>query len=280
MNCHIPEYLAGRIAQPRPAPETEVASQPPRTRQSAIQTQQKGLTIVPIKIYFRDGIAKCELRWPRARNSTTAANPNDKKKPNAKPMKRCTARGAAKLLQKRKEDMQIQLESQPYASIEADALVTYVFDREDNFDGVLADINVGMSGRLSALVGQRRTHRQIAGNDPGPLSARARRAAAVDRGSRASRTNLPWPTCARLPAGAALSESTRREENCVSGARRASAARKRRRQWWKGFDSGGLRVGQVPHGKKETRRIQSVALAGFRLRPRRQPARTQWTMAA
>src|SRR5271166_3166391 len=47
--------------------------------------------------------------------------------------------------------MQIQLESQPYASIETDALVTYVFDRDDKFDGVLADINVDMSGRLSAL---------------------------------------------------------------------------------------------------------------------------------
>src|SRR5580692_11594060 len=47
--------------------------------------------------------------------------------------------------------MQIQIESQPYASVEADALVTYVFDRDDKFDGVLADINVGMTGRLSAL---------------------------------------------------------------------------------------------------------------------------------
>jgi leucyl aminopeptidase len=47
--------------------------------------------------------------------------------------------------------MQIQIESQPYASLEADALVTYVFDRDDKFDGALADINVGMSGRLSAL---------------------------------------------------------------------------------------------------------------------------------
>lgn len=26
-----------------------------------MQTQQKGMTIVPLKIYFRDGIAKCEL---------------------------------------------------------------------------------------------------------------------------------------------------------------------------------------------------------------------------
>jgi leucyl aminopeptidase len=47
--------------------------------------------------------------------------------------------------------MQIQIESQPYASVETDALVTYVFDRDDKFDGNLADINVGMSGRLSAL---------------------------------------------------------------------------------------------------------------------------------
>jgi leucyl aminopeptidase len=47
--------------------------------------------------------------------------------------------------------MQIQIESQPYSSLETDALVTYVFDRDDRFDGVLADINVAMSGRLSAL---------------------------------------------------------------------------------------------------------------------------------
>ena len=32
--------------------------------------------------------------------------------------------------------MQIQLDSQPYASIQADALVTYVFDGDNKFDGV------------------------------------------------------------------------------------------------------------------------------------------------
>jgi leucyl aminopeptidase len=47
--------------------------------------------------------------------------------------------------------MQIQLETQPYAAIEADALITYVFERDDKFGGVLADINVAMGGRLSAL---------------------------------------------------------------------------------------------------------------------------------
>src|SRR5271154_4232222 len=47
--------------------------------------------------------------------------------------------------------MQIQLESQPYSSIQADALVTYIFDKENKFEGVLADINHAMNGRLSAL---------------------------------------------------------------------------------------------------------------------------------
>ena len=37
--------------------------------------------------------------------------------------------------------MQIQLETQPYASLESDALVTYVFDKDDKFDGLLGDID-------------------------------------------------------------------------------------------------------------------------------------------
>jgi SsrA-binding protein len=32
-----------------------------------IQTQQKGMTVVPLKIYFRDGIAKCELSVARGK---------------------------------------------------------------------------------------------------------------------------------------------------------------------------------------------------------------------
>jgi len=47
--------------------------------------------------------------------------------------------------------MQIQLESQPYAALQADALVTYIFDKEEKFDGVLADIDRAMNGRLSSL---------------------------------------------------------------------------------------------------------------------------------
>ena len=47
--------------------------------------------------------------------------------------------------------MQIQIESQPYASLETDALVTYVFEKDDKFEGVVGEIDRGMNGRLAAL---------------------------------------------------------------------------------------------------------------------------------
>src|SRR5579871_711638 len=48
--------------------------------------------------------------------------------------------------------MQIQFDSQSYSSIQADALVTYVFDSGNKIEGVLADIDKTMNGRLSMLV--------------------------------------------------------------------------------------------------------------------------------
>ncbi len=48
--------------------------------------------------------------------------------------------------------MQIQLETQPYSSLQADALVTYIFDKETKLEGALADIDRAMNGRLASLV--------------------------------------------------------------------------------------------------------------------------------
>jgi leucyl aminopeptidase len=47
--------------------------------------------------------------------------------------------------------MQINIETQPYASAESDALVTFVFDQDDKFQGVLGEIDRGMNGKLAAL---------------------------------------------------------------------------------------------------------------------------------
>jgi leucyl aminopeptidase len=48
--------------------------------------------------------------------------------------------------------MQIQLATRPYASMEADALVTYVFDGDNKLDGVAGEIDRAMNGRLGSLV--------------------------------------------------------------------------------------------------------------------------------
>jgi len=47
--------------------------------------------------------------------------------------------------------MQIQLDTQPHASIQADALVTYVFDQENKLDGVLAEVDRATGGHLASL---------------------------------------------------------------------------------------------------------------------------------
>jgi leucyl aminopeptidase len=48
--------------------------------------------------------------------------------------------------------MQIQLDSQPHASVQADALVACVFDDDNRFEGALGEINKGMGDRLAKLV--------------------------------------------------------------------------------------------------------------------------------
>jgi leucyl aminopeptidase len=47
--------------------------------------------------------------------------------------------------------MQIQIEHQPFTSIAADALVTYVFDQDQEIEGVLSEIDQATDGHLAAL---------------------------------------------------------------------------------------------------------------------------------
>jgi leucyl aminopeptidase len=48
--------------------------------------------------------------------------------------------------------MQIQVDSQPYASIDTEAIVTYVFDADNKLEGALAEIDGKMNGHLAALI--------------------------------------------------------------------------------------------------------------------------------
>jgi SsrA-binding protein len=61
LNCHIPEYLPGGTRNHDPLRKRKLLLHQREIERLLVQTQQKGMTVVPLKIYFRDGIAKCEL---------------------------------------------------------------------------------------------------------------------------------------------------------------------------------------------------------------------------
>ena len=61
VNSHIPEYQPGGQRNHDPLRQRKLLLNRREIDKLLIQTQQKGMTIVPLKIYFRDGMAKCEL---------------------------------------------------------------------------------------------------------------------------------------------------------------------------------------------------------------------------
>ena len=61
INCHIPEYQPGGPRNHDPLRKRKLLLNRREIERLTVQTQQKGMTLVPLKIYFRDGIAKCEL---------------------------------------------------------------------------------------------------------------------------------------------------------------------------------------------------------------------------
>jgi SsrA-binding protein len=61
INCHVPEYQPGGFRNHDPLRKRKLLLKRREIERLTVQTQQKGMTIVPLKIYFRDGMAKCEL---------------------------------------------------------------------------------------------------------------------------------------------------------------------------------------------------------------------------
>ena len=67
VNCHIPQYLPGGPFNHAPLSRRRLLLHKQEIQKLAGKTQQKGLTLIPLKIYFRDGIAKCELALARGK---------------------------------------------------------------------------------------------------------------------------------------------------------------------------------------------------------------------
>lgn len=67
INCHIPEYLPGGSRNHDPLRKRKLLLNRREIEKLDAAIQQKGMTVVPLKIYFRDGIAKCELAVGRGK---------------------------------------------------------------------------------------------------------------------------------------------------------------------------------------------------------------------
>ncbi len=67
LNCHIPQYLPGGVFNHIPLRPRKLLLHRREIDRLAGKMQQKGLTVVPLRIYFRDGRAKCELALGRGK---------------------------------------------------------------------------------------------------------------------------------------------------------------------------------------------------------------------
>ena len=61
VNAHIAQYMPGGPWNHEPLGNRKLLLHKNELFKLAAKTQSKGLTVIPTKIYFRDGIAKCEI---------------------------------------------------------------------------------------------------------------------------------------------------------------------------------------------------------------------------
>ena len=61
VNAHIAQYLPGGPWNHEPLGSRKLLLHKNELMKLAGRTEGKGLTVIPLRIYFRDGIAKCEI---------------------------------------------------------------------------------------------------------------------------------------------------------------------------------------------------------------------------
>ena len=67
MNLHIPEYLPGGQFNHTPLRSRKLLLHRREIEKLMGKTQQKGLTLIPLRLYFKNGRAKCEIALARGK---------------------------------------------------------------------------------------------------------------------------------------------------------------------------------------------------------------------
>jgi SsrA-binding protein len=61
INCHIAPYAAGSYSNHNPLRSRRLLLHRQEIRKLIGKTREKGLTLIPLRIYFKRGLAKCEI---------------------------------------------------------------------------------------------------------------------------------------------------------------------------------------------------------------------------
>ena len=67
LNCHIGPYEHGNIHNHEPIRTRKLLVSRLELRKLAAKTQQKGLTLIPTRLYFKNGRVKCEVALARGK---------------------------------------------------------------------------------------------------------------------------------------------------------------------------------------------------------------------
>ncbi len=78
VNAHIAQYMPGGPWNHEPLGSRKLLLHKNEISKLATRTQAKGLTVIPLRIYFRNGLAKCEIalaqgkkQWDRRQDERT-----------------------------------------------------------------------------------------------------------------------------------------------------------------------------------------------------------------
>jgi SsrA-binding protein len=69
VNAHIAQYMPGGPWNHEPLGSRKLLLHKNEIYKLAARVQSKGLTVIPLRIYFRDGIAKCEIALAQGKKS-------------------------------------------------------------------------------------------------------------------------------------------------------------------------------------------------------------------
>ena len=61
MNCHISEYKYGNLNNHEPLRQKKLLLNKSELKRIKVQMQEKGLTLIPLKIYFKSSLIKIEM---------------------------------------------------------------------------------------------------------------------------------------------------------------------------------------------------------------------------